>query len=69
MVTDGILDSRRDILRKEDWVDELLKNTNISNPQELADMTLQKALQNCGNNPMDDMTVLVARVSEADETD
>jgi stage II sporulation protein E len=62
MMSDGILDSFKNdedgekVLR--DYVDEIISN----NPQEIADNILARAYSNCDGKPIDDMTVVVAKV-------
>lgn len=63
MVTDGTLDSFRN--EEEESVKALqrmIQNVNTMNPQEMADVILDKAYSNCGGKPVDDMMVLVAKV-------
>ena len=64
MMTDGVLDSRSDMLQKEQWVKEELMAQKTTNPQEIADALLQKAVVHYDNDDDDDMTVLVAKVWE-----
>jgi len=62
MMTDGVLDSKGEEIKKEEWVREVLRETDTINPQEMADRILQTAIQNAGNYIGDDMTVLVAKI-------
>ncbi|NLY42532.1 MAG: stage II sporulation protein E [Clostridiaceae bacterium] len=62
MMTDGVLDSREDSIKKEEWVKEALSNMNTANPQVMADQLLKMAIENYGNRVKDDMTVMVAKV-------
>lgn len=62
MMSDGILDSNIEQTEKENWLEETLKNTEIQNPQKLADYILEKAKDNTGNIINDDMTVIVLKV-------
>ena len=62
MMTDGVLDSNRKIVRKEVWVRKVLEEIETTNPQEIADRLLKKALENYGHTVKDDMTILVAKV-------
>jgi stage II sporulation protein E len=62
MVTDGILESRQDLEQKETWIIGLLKNINTNNPQRIADIILQEAVDNGFGVPVDDMTVIVSKV-------
>lgn len=64
MITDGILDSKKEIIKKEEWILDELRTLDSTNPQEIADYIIGKAKHNIGNEQMDDMTVLVAKVLE-----
>lgn len=63
MVSDGILESRADLIKKEDWIINELKMLQTKNPQEIAEHILNMALCNLECNK-DDMTVLVFKISE-----
>ncbi len=60
MVTDGIIDSNKEL--NEKWITELLENTDIDNPQRLADVIIQESVDNSFGIPKDDMTVVVSKV-------
>jgi stage II sporulation protein E len=60
MVTDGITPD----IGKETWLADTLSRCRFRNPQDIADYILEKAEQERGNGPKDDMTVLAARVWE-----
>jgi stage II sporulation protein E len=62
MATDGILDSIGDMTKKEKWLNDLLIQSNETNPQELANYILNAATENCKGNPSDDMTVIVSKI-------
>ncbi len=62
MFTDGVLDSTKQIIDKENWIiDILLKNTS-TNPEEIANTIFEKTKENYKNNIKDDITILVARI-------
>ncbi|WP_051569230.1 stage II sporulation protein E [Alkaliphilus transvaalensis] len=61
MISDGILEVNKGE-EGEDWVEKYLKDAKTRNPQELADKILHQALQYTGNQPEDDMTVLVTKL-------
>lgn len=63
MITDGILDADREN-GKEKWILELLKAINPENPQRLADIILQEAIDKNFGTAEDDMTVIVAKVKK-----
>ena len=63
MITDGVLEANKE--EKEKWILELLKSINPDNPQRLADIILQEAVDSNYGVVDDDMTVVVAKVKEA----
>jgi stage II sporulation protein E len=62
MMTDGILDSFVNDEDSDKSIFEFIEKINNINPQRIADMILDKAYENCGGKPLDDMMVLVAKV-------
>ncbi|MCL2575424.1 MAG: stage II sporulation protein E [Defluviitaleaceae bacterium] len=60
MVTDGVADSVKD--GQDDWLQDLLEELTIRNPQDIADYILEKGKRNYGRHITDDMTVLVLRI-------
>ena len=65
MVSDGIMDANQDYEPKELWITELLKAVKTDNPQRLADIILQEAIDSNMGIAKDDMTVLVAVVNHS----
>lgn len=63
MVTDGIVDACKG-QEKDEWIMDLLKHTNNRNPQEVARIIFEKAMEYYGGQPQDDMTVIVSKVWE-----
>ncbi|WP_408955204.1 stage II sporulation protein E [Natroniella sp. ANB-PHB2] len=62
MLTDGVLDAKRNLTIKEEWILKVLKNNLIDDPQSLAQYILDKAkVEN--EEIKDDMTVLVIKVN------
>lgn len=64
MVSDGVLDSRKDIVKKEEWILQALSDISTNNPQEIADYLIEMAKENFEGQEKDDMTVLTAKVLE-----
>ncbi|WP_058486503.1 stage II sporulation protein E [Defluviitalea phaphyphila] len=64
MVTDGIIDSKKDIVEKEKWFKNIIKGIETIQPQYIADYILNTAKENEGQEISDDMTVLVCRIWE-----
>jgi stage II sporulation protein E len=63
MVTDGIVDAFEG---RESELEELLWQEKIINPQELAEVILEEAVEHCGGFAGDDMSVVVAGIWERD---
>ena len=63
MISDGVLESNRHSIKKEEWLIKELNDMNTTNPQEIANNILNVAQQNC-EIQQDDMTVLVFKISE-----
>ena len=59
MVSDGVLDCIKEP-EKEKYVSKLISQMKASNPQEIAEELLQKAMEQNDHIAIDDMTVLVA---------
>lgn len=62
MMSDGVIDS---FLKEEEGEQALVSyidSIKSINPQEIADNVLNKALSNCAKRPLDDMTVMVAKI-------
>lgn len=63
MCSDGILESAVEYQNKEIWVKNILEELITDNPQKIADILLQEAIDNGYGVAKDDMTVIVAKVS------
>lgn len=61
MMTDGIMDSRRDDMEL-DWLRKALLHIKSRNPQTICDLILREAAANYGDREKDDMTVVSFRV-------
>ena len=61
-VSDGVIDSKREIINKEFWVSGFLKNLYIDEPQIIAEELLQKTIENYNGNVLDDVTIIVQKV-------
>lgn len=58
LCTDGICDS----FKNDSELSDFINNLETSNPQKMADIILEKALENCGGSAIDDMTIIVAKI-------
>ncbi|MBE5812887.1 MAG: hypothetical protein E7314_04450 [Clostridiales bacterium] len=61
-VSDGVIDSKREIVNKEFWVSGFLKNLYIDEPQIIAEELLQKTIENYNGDILDDVTIIVQKV-------
>lgn len=61
MCSDGILDSNIEYKNKELWVKYLLEDIEITNPQKIADIILNEAIDNTYGKAKDDMSVIVCK--------
>ena len=64
MMTDGVADSQKNPRKAGIWIENLLANLSIGNPQDIAEEILAAAGANYGDVAGDDMTVLVLRILE-----
>jgi stage II sporulation protein E len=64
MVTDGVLDCNKDIVDKEKWLADMIRNMDTRNPQKLAEDILQSCLEANGGVAPDDMTVMTVKIWE-----
>ena len=64
MCSDGILESKEELINKEIWVKDLLENIETEDVQKIANILLQEAIDNGYGIVKDDMTVLVAKVEK-----
>lgn len=61
MCTDGIIDSNVEYKNKELWVKYLLEDMENNNPQKIADIVLNEAIDNNFGKIKDDMSVIVCK--------
>jgi stage II sporulation protein E len=62
MCSDGILDSNVEYKNKELWVKYLLEDIEITNPQKIADIILNEAVDNNFGKTKDDMSIVVCKL-------
>ncbi|MGC5326810.1 stage II sporulation protein E [Brevibacillus sp. SYSU BS000544] len=62
MMTDGIYDAPRHIENRQIWMKRLISELETDDPQEVADLLLEKVIRHHYGQIVDDMTVLVARI-------
>lgn len=62
MCSDGIIESSEEYTNKELWLKFLLEEIETDDPQKIADIILQEAIDNNYGIAKDDMTVIVAKI-------
>lgn len=66
MVTDGVLDAKRDAVDKEAWFAHLIRRCHYTSCQDLANYLLMQSIEAAGGTITDDMMVLVAKLVRYD---
>ncbi len=61
-ISDGILDVDKNLIDKNKWVINILKEIQSKNPQVIADEILDSAIERSNKKIEDDMTVLVTKI-------
>ncbi|AJY74946.1 stage II sporulation protein E [Paenibacillus beijingensis] len=64
MMTDGIYDAPGHAVNKELWMKRIIQEIDSDDPQQIADMMLERVVRHHKGNIVDDMTVVVARVDK-----
>lgn len=64
MCSDGILDSNKEYMNKELWIQEILEQMETEDSQRMADIILKEAIDNDFGKEKDDMTVIVYKIGE-----
>ncbi len=62
MITDGVLDSAAEGAAKDGWLIREMEKFRGDDPKRLCDIIVDKAMQRCGSDPRDDITVLAAYI-------
>ena len=62
MCSDGILESNTEYENKELWLKNLLENIETGEPEKIANIIMQEAIDNGLGIAKDDMTVMVAKL-------
>lgn len=62
MMSDGIYEAPRHIENRQAWMKRIISELQTDDPQEVADLLLEKVIRQHSGNIVDDMTVLVARI-------
>jgi len=69
MCSDGIIEANTEYLNKELWVKYLLEDIQTDDAQKIANLVLEEAIDNDFGRQKDDMTVTVAKISNAKRTE
>ncbi len=64
MCSDGVLDSTKEYLNKELWIQEVLEEIETDDSQRIADILINEARDNDFGKEKDDMTVIVCKISK-----
>ena len=64
MCTDGVIDSNKEDLNKPLWLKYLLEDIEVKDAQKIADIIIGEAIDNDFGNQKDDMSVIVAKVTQ-----
>lgn len=67
MCSDGVLDSSKDYLNKELWIQEVLEEIETDDSQRIADILLNEARDNDFGKEKDDMTVIVCKINKKEQ--
>ena len=66
MVSDGIMDSHREDINSE-WLAETIASIRSKSPQTMANLIMNKAVENYGVREKDDLTVLVVKMDGVEQ--
>ena len=67
MCSDGVLDSNKEYLNKELWIEEILEEVETDDSQRIADILLNEARDNDFGKEKDDMTVIVCKINKKEQ--
>ena len=64
MCSDGVLDSNKQYMNKELWIQEVLEKIDSDDAQQIADLVLNEAIDNDFGKEKDDMTVIAYKITK-----
>lgn len=64
LVSDGVIDSKRNVINKEFWVSSFLRELGITDPKIIAEELLEKTIDNYNGDIKDDISIIVTKISE-----
>ncbi len=62
MMSDGVFDAPKHVENKELWMKRIISEVKASDPQEVADLILERVIRSGHGEIADDMTIIVAKV-------
>lgn len=62
MMSDGIFEAPKHVENKEVWMKRMISEVETNDPQEVADLILERVIRNSHGEIADDMTIIVAKV-------
>lgn len=62
MMSDGIYEARTMAENKDMWMKRVIKEIKTDDPQEIADLLMERVIRESGNEIHDDMTVIVTKI-------
>ncbi|MBU9722007.1 MULTISPECIES: stage II sporulation protein E [Bacillaceae] len=62
MMSDGIYEAPKTVENHDVWMKRIIKELETDDPQEVADLLMERVIRETGNEINDDMTVVVARL-------
>ena len=66
MCSDGILDSNKQYMNRELWIQEILEEIETDDAQRIADIILNESIDNDFGEEKDDMTVIAYKIHKKD---
>lgn len=64
LVSDGVIDSKRNVINKEFWVSSFLRELGITELKVIAEELLEKTIDNYGGEVKDDISIIVTKICE-----
>ncbi|QKS69651.1 stage II sporulation protein E [Paenalkalicoccus suaedae] len=62
MLSDGVYESPSFIENADMWLSRMIRELTTTNPQDIADILLERIVRECNGTISDDMTIVVARI-------
>lgn len=62
MMSDGVLEANEEVVNKEKWMKDIIKDIDSLNPQTISNMVMKEAKKSANGKIKDDMTVLATKI-------